>query len=108
MKSGRLRDVITIQRKQITVGDMGQQATAWRAHAQVFAQVKSEMGAEAPVRRTEGEYEEPITFWIRYLEDVNSADRILYKSKQYTIDGLRPLSLSRYNDALEIKAVHRG
>jgi SPP1 family predicted phage head-tail adaptor len=107
MKSGRLRESITIEKKVTARGALGEQIVSWTKRAQVFAQIVAEMGGESPKRNFEGEYEQPVTFLIRYRTDISSADRIVHGSKTYSIDGMKVLSLTRYNDAMEIKGVHR-
>lgn len=108
MKFGRMREVIELQRKTVTRGDLGEQITGWATFARVFAEVSFDMGSEAQRRQTEGEFETPATFLIRHREDVTSADRVLYRSKAYKIDGLRSVSVTRNFDGLELRGVHRG
>lgn len=108
MKFGRMREVIEVQRKVVTAGELGEQKTTWATKARVFAEVTHDMGNEARRRQTEGEFEAPAIFVIRYRDDVSSADRVVYRSKTYSIEGLRPLSVTRNIDALEIRGVARG
>jgi SPP1 family predicted phage head-tail adaptor len=108
MKPGRLREVITLQRRVDDHDDMGQRITTWQDYATVFCQINYDMGTEAPKNRTEGEFERPAGFIIRHRSDVNSADRIVYKKQIFIIEGMKPLSVTRYYDALELRGVHRG
>lgn len=108
MRSGKLRDVVTLQRKETTRGDFGQEVVTWRTVGTVFAQVTQDGGSEAPSKRTEGDFASSVTFLIRYRSDVVSSDRLQYGGKTYSIDGLKPVSLGRYYDGLQITAVTRG
>lgn len=108
MKPGRLRESIIIQKKITSRGALGEEVVSWATRATVFGEIVAQMGAEAPKRHFEGEFEEPVTFLIRYRNDVESSDRLFHNGKTYTIDGMRALSLTRYNDGLEIKGVHRA
>lgn len=107
MRPGRLRESIVIMRKSVSRGEIGQEITQWTQRAKVFAEVNRDQSSESPKRNFEGEHEEPATFLIRYRSDISSADHIVHNSKTYSIDGMKPLSLTRYNDALEIRGVHR-
>lgn len=107
MKSGRLRESILIEKKIASRGELGEQDITWLKRAQVFAQLTVEMGNEVPKRNYEGDYEQPVTFLIRYRSDILSSDRIVHSGKTYSIDGMRPVSLTRHNDGLEIKGVYR-
>lgn len=107
MKPGRLRDIIQLQRRKEQIGDIGQLEVSWVEYAKVFCEVKWDMGTEAPKNRTEGEFERPADFIIRYRSDVKNTDRILYKGQIYTIEGMRVLDLTRHQDALELRGVNR-
>ena len=108
MKPGKLRDIIVLQRRIEEIGDLGQLTPRWIEYAKVFCQVSYDMGSEAPKNRTEGEFEKPANFLIRYRADVKNTDRILYRNEIYTVEGLRILNITRFRDALELKGVHRG
>ena len=108
MKPGRLREIIVLQRRKDEIGEIGQVKPKWVDYAKLFCQVSYDMGSEAPKNRTEGEFELPATFVIRHRSDVKNTDRILYKSEIYTIEGLRVMNITRYQDAMEIKGVRRG
>lgn len=108
MKFGRMRDVIEIQRKTVTRGELGEQVSSWATLAKVFAEVNFDMGSESPRRQTEGEFESPANFVIRYRNDIRSSDRILFRAKIYSIDGMRAVSVTRHFDALELRGTNRG
>lgn len=108
MKFGRMREVIELQRKRVIRGELGEQVTSWVTFGKVFAEVTFDMGTEAQRRHTEGEFETPATFLIRHRGDISSADRIIFRSKTYTIDGMRAVSVTRNLDGLELRGVNRG
>lgn len=107
MRSGKLRDVVTLKRKETTRGELGEEIVSWKSVGTVFAQVIYEGGGESPSKRTEGDFTNRVIFLIRYRSDVISSDRLEYQGKVFTIDGLKPVSLGRYYDGLEIIGNHR-
>lgn len=107
MKSGRLRESITIEQKTASRGELGQEIITWTPRAKVFAQLTRQTGSESPKRNFEGDFEEPATFLIRFRSDIASGDRIVHNGKVYSIDKMQPISTTRHQDALELTGVHR-
>ena len=107
MKPGRLREIITLQRRVDDHDEIGQRVTTWQEYAKVYCQINYDMGNESPKNRTEGEFERPASFIIRHRTDVSSSDRIVYKQQIFVIDGIKPLSVTRYYDGLELRGVNR-
>ena len=102
MEIGELRHKITFQRLTTTTNENGFEVEEWEDFKTVWAAVTNLHGREyfeaAAVQR-----ENTVKFAIRYLKNIDTSMRILFKGKQYSITAIDNIKYK--NTYMEIKAL---
>lgn len=102
MSIGDLRHRITFQRFTTVVNENGFEIEAWQDYKTVWASVSNLSGREY-YQAVAVQAERTVKFLIRYIQDIDTSMRILFKDKQYNIaliDNMKYL-----NKYIEIKAI---
>jgi len=90
MRSGRLRNKVTLQSQVTTVDTMGQRNDTWTDIVKTFAAIDNTGGTE--VDKTSGEYSKTIAkILIRYqdrLSGLKQSDRVLHGTVIYDIQSI--------------------
>ena len=97
MKSGALRDRITIQAPSIAQDDTGQRLTAWSDFALVWANVQYTSGLSA-IRSGMDVSSVKVSIRIRYLAGVHAGMRLLHDGAEYSIEAVLPNKAERTVD----------
>ena len=84
MQAGKLDRTVTIQREFETVDDYGKKSSAWTNLAAVRASLDTFMSNEAAQEFGENT-RALVTFTIRYLTGLKTADRVLHDGTAYDI-----------------------
>lgn len=90
MKSGKLIEVIQIQRATDGVNDYGTPVTAWATIATVRAE-RIDQTTEEFMRAFGASDEEAVIFRIRHLDGVSNADRVLWQGEPFNIRQVTPI-----------------
>lgn len=78
MRAGRLRHRVTIQKKEITHGKLGDRRVTWVDVEDVWAEVKALRGQELLTFGTR--YPQAVVkIWMRYRPDITIDNAIVYK-----------------------------
>lgn len=101
MRAGQLNRVISIERKAETVSETGAVNTTWARTATVRAQIVTQSTTEFLTGFGEAE-SGTIVFRIRYLADINTADRVAYAGQLYDLKEVTEIGRRR---GLELRAV---
>lgn len=84
MNSGRLDRQITIERNAGTRDAYGQVSESWGTYKTLWAQKIEAKGTEAQIDAQQ-QGERPVTFRVRYRDDLLTSDRLVYNSDSYDI-----------------------
>lgn len=87
MRSGQLKDRITIQQKAVSRGAMGKEVVTWTDLATVWAQFEPLRGREYFSAKQE-QAETNARFWMRYRSDVAPEMRVSFRGKVYDIESV--------------------
>lgn len=90
MKSGKLIEVIEIQRATDGVNDYGTPETTWTPIANVRAE-RIDQTTEEFLRAFGASDEEAVIFRIRHLDGVSNADRVLWQGEPFNIRQVTPI-----------------
>ncbi|NRY61511.1 SPP1 family predicted phage head-tail adaptor [Clostridium beijerinckii] len=99
---GDLRHRITFQKFTTVVNENGFEEEAWQDYKTVWASVSNLSGREY-YQAAAIQAEKTVKFLIRYIEDIDTSIRILFKDKQYNITSIDNVKYS--NKYIEIKAL---
>lgn len=102
MPIGDLRHRITLQKFTTVVNENGFEEEAWQDYETVWASVSNLSGREYYQAATV-QAEKTVKFLIRYIEEVDTSMRILFKNKQYNITSIDNMKYT--NKYIEIKAL---
>ncbi|WP_077838996.1 phage head closure protein [Clostridium beijerinckii] len=102
MAIGDLRHRITFQKFTTVVNENGFEEEAWQDYKTVWASVSNLSGREY-YQAAAIQAEKTVKFLIRYIEDIDTSIRILFKDKQYNITSIDNVKYS--NKYIEIKAL---
>lgn len=89
MNSGRLTEVITIERPSTAQNDFGATNVQWLKHIQTRADVTFESGTRA-TENNEVIFSYNKVFTVRYYHDIDEKDRIIWNRKKWRILSLEP------------------
>ncbi|WGM00004.1 phage head closure protein [Arsenophonus nasoniae] len=78
MRAGRLRHRVTIQKKEITHGELGDERVTWVDVEEVWAEVKNVRGQDLTIFGNVIK-ETIIRVWMRYRPDITIDNLIVYK-----------------------------
>uniref|UniRef100_A0A3B0M4G7 Head-tail adaptor n=1 Tax=Arsenophonus endosymbiont of Trialeurodes vaporariorum TaxID=235567 RepID=A0A3B0M4G7_9GAMM len=78
MRAGRLRHRVTIQKKEITHGELGDERVTWVDVEEVWAEVKNVRGQDLTIFGNLIK-ETIIRVWMRYRPDVTIDNLMVYK-----------------------------
>lgn len=89
IRSGKLRNVITVQRATETISAAGTPLTTWAdlvtLRAEIVEQATAEsIGAQGATDRA------AVVFRVRYLDGITNADRILFRGANLNIRSVEP------------------
>lgn len=101
MEIGALRHRITFQELTTSVNENGFEEQNWEGYKTVWAAVSNLHGREYYAAAAV-QAENTVKFTIRYLPDINTSMRILFRGKQYNITAID--NIKYQNRYLEIKA----
>ncbi|OCA97871.1 phage head closure protein [Clostridium beijerinckii] len=101
MSIGDLRHRITFQRFTTVVNENVFESGAWQNYKTVWASVSNLSGREY-YQAAAIQAETTVKFLIRYVEDINTEMRIIFKDKQYNITSIDNMKYT--NKYIEIKA----
>lgn len=103
MKSGKLREAITIQRATSTINDAGTPTDSWVTIARLRAEKVEQSTAEA-IRDFGASDEELVVFRARFFGGVTNADRVLWNGQTFNIKQVVPLG---HRVGLELRCVRQ-
>lgn len=89
MNSGRLTEIITIERPSTVQNDFGANSIKWKKHIQTRADVTFESGTRA-TENNEVIFSYIKVFTVRHYHDVDESDRIIWNKKKWRILSLEP------------------
>ncbi len=101
MRAGKLDRNITIERQVETVAPSGSVSTAWTNIATIRAEVVRQSADETATGYGEAQTGS-VTFRIRYMSGITTADRVTYDGITYGLKGI--LEIGRRH-GLELRAV---
>ena len=101
MEIGALRHRITFQELTTTINENGFEVETWEDYKTVWAAAGNLHGREYYAAAAV-QAENTVKFTIRYLPDINTSMRILFRGKQYNINAID--NIKYQNRYLEIKA----
>jgi len=101
VKIGDLRQRITFQKLTTTVNENGFEVDTWEDYQTVWAAVSNLHGREYYAAAAV-QAENTVKFTLRYLKDIDTSMRILFRGKQYNIIAID--NIKYQNRYLEIKA----
>lgn len=101
MKSGHLREEITLQRATFTVDEAGTPVEAWGDLATLRAE-KIEQSTVEAIRAFGASDEELVIFRARFFEGVTTADRVLWGGLAFNIRQIAPIG---HRKGLELRCV---
>lgn len=102
MAIGDLRHRLTLQKFTTVVNENGFEEEAWQDYKTVWASVSNLSGREYYQAATV-QAEKTVKFLIRYIKEVDTSMRILFKDKQYNITSIDNMKYT--NKYIEIKAL---
>ena len=102
MAIGDLRHRITFQRLISTVNENGFEDEAWQDYKTAWASVSNLSGREY-YQAAAIQAEKTIKFLVRYIEDIDTSMKIIFKDKQYNITSIDNMKYK--NKYIEIKAL---
>lgn len=103
MKSGKLREEISIQRATSTNNDAGTPTETWATIARLRAEKVEQSTAEA-IRAFGASDEELVIFRARFFDGVTNADRVLWSGQPFNIKQVVPLG---HRVGLELRCVRQ-
>jgi SPP1 family predicted phage head-tail adaptor len=89
MKSGPLRDRITVQVQSSVQDEAGQQLTTWTDVAKLWANVEYTSGLSA-IRSGMDTSNVKASIRIRYREGINAGMRVIFGATDFDIEGVLP------------------
>lgn len=101
MKSGQLREEITLQRATVTVDDAGTPADTWADLATLRAEKVEQSTVEA-IRAFGASDEELVVFRARFFEGLTNADRVVWNGLAFNIRQIAPIG---HRKGLELRCV---
>lgn len=102
MEIGELRHRITLQRFTTIVTENGFDVETWQDYKTIWASISNLYGREY-YQAAAIQVEKTVKFIIRYIEDVDTSTRILFRGKQYHITFIDNMKYA--NKFIEIKAL---
>lgn len=102
MNPGLLKHKITIQAPSTTEDELGQQKVSWTDYKTVRCMIKTLQGREY-FEAAATQSESNVRFVMRYMSDIDSTMRIIYKGKIYDIVA-PPINDDELNKTLTIIA----
>lgn len=102
MEIGELRHRITLQRFTTIVTENGFDVETWQDYKTIWASISNLYGREY-YQAAAIQVEKTVGFIIRYIEDVDTSTRILFRGKQYHITFIDNMKYA--NKFIEIKAL---
>jgi len=102
MEIGELRHRITLQRFTTIVSENGFDIETWQDYKTIWASISNLYGREY-YQAAAIQVEKTVKFIIRYIEDVDTSTRILFRGKQYHITFIDNMKYA--NKFIEIKAL---
>ncbi len=100
MRAGKLDQQITVQRSVTAIDDYGVPSTTWTDLVTVRAQV-IQQSTEEFIRNGASD-ETVVVFRTRWIEDVTTADRVVFDEDNFNIKELKPIGRRK---GLDIRAV---
>lgn len=102
IESGKLRQRVTVQRRDVTQNEFGEQATTWATVATLWAEVVDRSGSQ--IFKAEQQINETHTrVRIRYRADITPAMRVVYRGVNYDVAAV--LDLTGDRNFLELTCV---
>lgn len=89
MDSGRLNEIITIQRPTMTRDKFGANTTVWKDIINTRSDVQFDSGSRN-IENNEIVFNYSKIFTIRYYHKVDEKDRIIWNGKKYRILSIEP------------------
>ena len=102
MNPGELRHRITLQRLTTTTNENGFEMEEWTDVKTVWASITNLHGKEY-YEAAAIQMENTVKFTVRYIKDLDTSMRILFKDKQYNITSIDNIKYE--NRFIEIKAL---
>jgi SPP1 family predicted phage head-tail adaptor len=102
MNPGELRHRITFQKLTTTTNENGFEIEEWTDVKTVWASITNLHGREY-YEAAAVQAEQTVKFTIRYLKDLDTSMRILFRNKQYNITSIDNIKYE--NRFIEIKAL---
>lgn len=102
MNPGELRHRITLQRLTTTTNENGFEMEEWTDVKTVWASITNLHGREY-YEAAAVQAEQTVKFTVRYLKDLDTSMRILFKGNQYNITSIDNIKYE--NRYMEIKAM---
>lgn len=100
MRSGKLDQVITVQRFTNTVGDYGTPIETWTDLVTVRAQI---IQASTTEFIQGGARDDTVMiFRTRWIEDITTADRVVFDGENFNVKELKPIGRAK---GLDIRTV---
>lgn len=99
---GDLRHRITFQKFTTVVNENGFEEEAWQDYKTVWASVSNLSGKEY-YQAAAVQAEKTVKLLIRYIKEVDTSMRIIFKDKQYNITSIDNMKYT--NKYIEIKAL---
>ena len=87
MRAGRLDQRVTIERRQVGSGGLGQPSNTWVPLATVWASVEPLTGREFIQANT---LQSPVAARVRmrYMAGITTADRVVHRGKTYSLEAV--------------------
>ena len=102
MRSGKLSELVLVQRSAATLNAAGTPSFAWSDVASLRAELVEDGVAEAIRSGGGASAEAVLVFRTRFLADVTTADRLLWRGRALNLKGVTVLGRTR---GLELRAV---
>jgi SPP1 family predicted phage head-tail adaptor len=101
MRSGDLKDRVSILKKSTSPDSMGYEVETWTTTADVWGELRQEKGSEILQNDRPIAFRRAIVF-IRYRADVSVQNRVKVRGTTYEIESIRTLEAGRRNEGLEL------
>lgn len=101
MRSGGLRDRVTLLKKSTTPDSLGYPVESWAILADVWGELREEKGSEILQNDRPIAFKRAILF-IRYRPDVTVQNKVTVGGTTYEIESIRTLETNRRTEGLEL------
>lgn len=104
MQAGKLREVISIERRQQSYSTLGHEMGTWKTISSKVRAMVEELNGRELERARQQVAEATIRITIRLPQDVTSLDRVSYKGRTIQIGSVTPIDNYQYAVILGMEA----